>query len=116
MGITAKTIADAITAKQRNKQLVAKTEKLEIELKRLRGQYADINEYKQDVMREVVITKTRLLAIPAKIAPRLHAAQSVTEVHQLLLTEIRDVLTELSEGTDRVGEKYSGNAEGGADA
>ncbi len=106
MAITAKTIADAITAKQRNKQLVAKTEKLEIELARMKREYVPLSEYKGDVIKEVVICKTRLLGLPAKIAPRLHVAESVQAVAAILLQEMRDILNELANGVDEVHSRY----------
>lgn len=78
---------------------------------RLAKGQADAQEMRNDVMRGLVVLvtdvaaivgrqfssiRTRLLAIPAERAMRIHQASTVPETQQLLHDAVHDVLTELS--------------------
>jgi phage terminase Nu1 subunit (DNA packaging protein) len=73
----------------------------ELELARERERLLEIDAVKRLWERIVVAFKTRILAIPTKLAPRLVACQDVGQAKNILEEEMREALGELS--TRRMG-------------
>jgi phage terminase Nu1 subunit (DNA packaging protein) len=68
----------------------------ELELARERGRLLEIEVVKALWERIVVAFKTRILAIPTKLAPRLVACQDLSQAKDMLDQEVREALSELS--------------------
>jgi len=94
----ARTVGDKKLTFERTVRLKKQTEKLTMEVARLRGELVPLEEFKADVVRANLAVKARLLAIPARCVPRLFAAESPVILAAILQTEIRDALVDLSSG------------------
>jgi phage terminase Nu1 subunit (DNA packaging protein) len=68
----------------------------EIELAKLRGEMIELS-HARDIFEKVITpAKTRLLAIPAKLAVQVVACDSVKEAHALLEKELTQALNDIS--------------------
>jgi len=75
----------------------AKREKAEIELAKLKGQMHDAADV-EFVMTNMLITfRTRILAIPDKLAPKVLGIKNLAEISDIISTELTEALKELSE-------------------
>jgi hypothetical protein len=77
---------------------VARLKQIEYDLKS--GAVVDIAEVAKAVGAEYAKVRTRLLAIPAEQAPRLHRCKTVTELQDALLDLITRALEELTRDGD----------------
>ena len=85
------------------RKLAAQTEKLEAEARLLelelaakKGELIEAISVEQEWQELIARTKTRMLGIPAAIAPALASETNATEVQNLLTKEIRRALSALS--------------------
>lgn len=85
----------------------AKADKAEMEAGTMRGDLIPADQVADVVHGAVMVMKTRLLAMPAKIAPLVHAASTIAVAESLIREQVEDALLELSRtkvvGDDRTG-------------
>ena len=88
---------DLIAAKTRLTSI--KADQAEIKLKVMQGEYVSVKEVEARQADEVSRVRTKLLAIPAKLARRLSGqVLSVQEVDAILTEAVNEALNELSGG------------------
>lgn len=75
----------------------AKRELAEIELAQLKGQMHHSAEVEKVMTKMLADFRTRLLALPAKVAPRLIARDEISLIQDMIQIEIYEALSELSE-------------------
>jgi phage terminase Nu1 subunit (DNA packaging protein) len=68
----------------------------EIQLAKIRGEIVNAHDVETEWSRMQAITKTKLLAVPAKIAVRGLACSTPKELQTMIDSEIREALAELS--------------------
>jgi len=73
-----------------------KSELAELEVRKARGELVEVERVVEDWQKNIYVFKTRILAIPSKIAPLITGEKSVKKIHSLLSNEIRTTLNELS--------------------
>ena len=89
---------DLVAAKTRLTSI--KADQAEIKLKVMQGEYVSVKEVEARQAEEVSRVRTKLLAIPAKLARRLSGqVLSVQEVDAILTEAVNEALNELSGGT-----------------
>ena len=76
--------------------LKAKTQKAEIELGALERRYINADEVEKEWSEAMLIFRNKMLALPNKCASLVHVGQSPAQVFDILNTEIRNALFELS--------------------
>lgn len=77
----------------------ARADLAEMERKRVAGILLPADQVDEMWSRIVAVVKTRILAIPAKMAPRLLVLKRATEIEDALEKEVRDALEEIA-GTE----------------
>lgn len=87
---------DETLAKQRTRLTKNKADIAEMEQSRLRGELLPANEVRAGWSQIVAQIKTRLLAIPSKIAARLAVMRTAAECKALVNAEIREALEALA--------------------
>lgn len=80
----------------RAKLTTAKAEIARIHRDRLAGKVIDVEAVEQAWSTVLSVVRTRLLALPAKVAARVKMAATVVEVAQIIRDEIYDILNELA--------------------
>lgn len=89
--------ADLIAAKTRLTN--AKAAQAEIKLKVMQGEYVPLKEVEARQADEVSRVRTKMLAIPAKVARKLADQKlSAPEISRIIMEEIAEALSELSTG------------------
>jgi phage terminase Nu1 subunit (DNA packaging protein) len=73
-----------------------------LERAKLEGELIEVAEVRTWMLSAFSVTRTRLLALPAKCAAKLGMAATLTERHNILKTEIHALLTELANSGDEV--------------
>jgi len=86
-----KTLADA-----RIKSESMRAEMLELEFKKKRGELIEREKVIEICTGIIMISKTKLLSIPTKVAPLVIGIESIKKIKSIIDKEIRIVLTELS--------------------
>lgn len=96
----------------------ARADKMELEVQEARGELARVDELRDLWIRRVVNFKTRMLAIPRKVAPSLVGKKKAAQIEQELDTEIREGLEEIAnaEPLGGVGPRHSGSSEAASGA
>lgn len=90
-------VGDATTEEEAKRRLsIAKAEREEIMLRRLRGEIIDTKVMERILSKAIMDTRSLLLSIPTKIAPVLAAKTDANEVRSELETMIYGALSELS--------------------
>lgn len=89
------------------------SDKAELELAAKRGELVPINQVADVWQSAVLVLKTRLNAIPARLAPRVHAAPTIAAAESEIRGEVDQALEDL--GNVRV-EAKGGNGAGTAGA
>ena len=93
------TNADLIEAKTRLTNI--KADQAELKLKVMQGEYISVDEVNKRQAEEVARVRTKLLAIPSKLARRLSGQVfSVQEVSEVLTEAVTEALNELSGGAE----------------
>lgn len=86
---------DLIEAKTRLTN--AKAAQAEIKLKLMQGEFVPLKEVQKKQADEISRVRTKLLALPAKLARQMaDTRMSASAVNELLTREINEALTELS--------------------
>jgi hypothetical protein len=80
----------------RRREMVAAAKMRELALAREAGKVSDNAEVAEKVGKRLSIVRSRMLAIPPKLAQQLAALNTAEACHALLDAEVRDALTELS--------------------
>jgi phage terminase Nu1 subunit (DNA packaging protein) len=96
-----KAIGDSKPDDQENaelRKLSAEASLAELKLARERGQLVTVEDAGKVWTKQVTTLRTRLLAIPAKLAGQVVGAKSPEEVRACLDEEINDALNELADG------------------
>lgn len=75
----------------------AKREMAEIKLAKLKGQMHDAADIELVMTNMLVTFRTRILAIPDKLAPKVLGVKNLSEISDAINTELLEALTELSE-------------------
>lgn len=83
-----------------NRKLSADASLAELKLHRELGQLAKIEDAERIWTRQVSACRTKLLALPSKLAPVALSANSVEEIRSLFERELHEALNELDGGTD----------------
>ena len=73
-----------------------KADLAQLELKKKSGELIPVDEVVRDWGQMITACKTRLLALPSKISPRLPGCDDVREMEQIIKSEILEALDELS--------------------
>ncbi len=68
----------------------------QLEYERLSGQVVDAEAVKKEAFRVARITRDSMLAIPDRLAAELAGVTEPFEVHQKMMSEIRNAITEVS--------------------
>jgi hypothetical protein len=89
---------------ERLKRLRHQNAKLSIEVKRLRGQLAPVEEVKRAVLAANTVVKQRLLALPSKLALQLSLLTNPAEIEALLREQLTDTINELAYEQERAGQ------------
>ena len=93
---------------ERAKLVRAKREAQELELK-IRKNEVHASEEIEQVMTDMLIRfKTRLMAIPAKLSPRLAKKKDETEIFKIIKSAVDEALEELSDFNAAFGEAEDG--------
>lgn len=88
---------DLIAAKTRLTSI--KADQAELKLKIMQGEYVSVKEVEARQADEVSRVRTKLLALPAKLARQMeYLSMSAQSIEQLLMHEITEALNELSGG------------------
>ena len=74
----------------------AKAKKAEIELGALERRYINADEVEKEWSEAMLIFRNKMLALPNKCASLVHVGQSPAKVFEIINTEIRNALFELS--------------------
>lgn len=80
----------------------AKREKAEIQLAEMKSKMHRAEDVEYALSDMITRVKQKLRSIPVKVAPRLTAGGEATVIQNMLLNEVDDCLTELSEYTPRL--------------
>lgn len=92
----------------RTRDKLATAQLKEIELARQRGQVVNVDDVKEIVCEDYAVVRSRILAIPGRLAQTCAIEADAEAVQRLIMAEVRDALSELSyEGISR---GDSGNA------
>jgi hypothetical protein len=75
----------------------AKREMAEIKLAKLKNQMHDASDVELVMTNMLVTFRTRILAIPDKVAPRVIGLKNLSEISDAINNELLEALTELSE-------------------
>lgn len=81
-------------------KLAAERALAELELARVSGEMVRIDQVVETVDQDYANVRARILLIPNKLAPRVPRIRTVAEARKLLHDELREVLHELSSGTE----------------
>lgn len=87
--------AGLLKADQEARRMKAMADKAEMEVAEMRGQLVPVDQIADSLHGAIVIMKTRLAAIPAKVAPIAHAAPSVAAAEKLIRDQVDEALAEL---------------------
>ena len=91
---TKKDAPDYYVERARHEQF--KADLAQLELKKKSGELIPVEEVVKDWGQMITACKTKLLALPSKISPRLPGCDDVREMEQLIKAEIIEALDELS--------------------
>lgn len=86
------------TAQQRLKKMTLQNEKLQMQVRQLRGELAPVQDLKSEVIKANHVVKNKLLGLPSRLAPRLSGMTEPGEIQQTLRHEIEEALSELAYG------------------
>ncbi|MGG1599324.1 hypothetical protein [Paenibacillus naphthalenovorans] len=75
----------------------AKREIAELKLAKLKNHMHDAADVEQVMTNMLVIFRSRILSIPDKVAPKVLGVKNVSQISDLINTEVLEALTELSE-------------------
>ena len=76
----------------------AKAEQAEIKLKVMQGEFVPLREVEARQAEEISRVRTKMLALPTKLARRLSGqVYSIQEVSEVLTKAVNEALTELSQ-------------------
>jgi phage terminase Nu1 subunit (DNA packaging protein) len=75
----------------------AKREMAEIKLAKLKNQMHDAADVEFVMTNMLVTFRNRILAIPDKVAPKVLGVKNLSEISDIISTELHEALTELSE-------------------
>ncbi len=78
-------------------------EREELLLAELRGELLRVDVLRAVLSRRFIEVRDAFMALPARLAPTLAAKSSINEVHALLDSRIRDVLTDVAYRSDPTG-------------
>ena len=87
--------ASAIKADEEARRMKALADKAEMEVAEMRGQLVPADQIAEALHGAIIIMKTRLAGIPAKVAPIAHAAPSVAAAEKLIRDQVDEALAEL---------------------
>lgn len=85
----------AIKTDEEARRMRALADKAEMEVAEMRGQLVPADQIAEAMHGAVVIMKTRLSGIPAKVAPIAHAAPSIAAAEKLIRDQIDETLADL---------------------
>jgi len=74
----------------------ARADKIELELKLKRGEVVERSEVDHEWGELIAALRAKILAVPRKVAPQVHASESVSECEKILKGAVREALLELS--------------------
>lgn len=74
----------------------AQADKTELELAKLRGELVEIEVAAKTIGEEYAVVRAKLLGLPTRAAPLVHACNSVPEVNGILSDLVYEALAELS--------------------
>lgn len=83
-------------ATARLKRLNTQNSKLNIELRKLRGQVGDINAHRREVLAANSVVKQQVRALAFRLAPTLAATDDPREVQRILLEAIDECMNDLA--------------------
>ncbi|CDX01288.1 Hypothetical protein DPCES_1401 [Desulfitobacterium hafniense] len=100
--------AEAIYMAEKTKHEAAKRQIAEIELAQMRGQMHDAKDVEREMSKMLAAFRTRMIALPSKVAPMLIAQNEISVIQDLIQKEIYEALYELSNYDPELfrGEKY----------
>ena len=81
--------------KLKERELTAKTEKLELELEVMREKKIDVLEVERTVRDEYTIVRQRLIGLPAKLAKPLSFIEDPKAIQEMVMDNINECLEEL---------------------
>lgn len=87
--------SSAIKADEEARRMKALADKAEMEVAEMRGELVPADQIAEALHGAVIIMKTRLAGIPAKVAPIAHAAPSVAAAEKLIRDQVDEALAEL---------------------
>ena len=93
---------------ERAKLVRAKREAQELELKIRKNEVHASAEIEQVMTDMLIRFKTRLMAIPAKLSPRLAKKKDETEIFKIIKSAVDEALEELSDFNAAFGEAEDG--------
>ena len=82
-------------AEERLKRLRHQNSKLSLEVRKLKGQLAPIEELKREVLAANQVVKQKLLSLPTRLAPPLAGNSNPAEIEALIREAITDAVNEL---------------------
>jgi phage terminase Nu1 subunit (DNA packaging protein) len=88
--------ADASQDSWSDRKRRAATETAEMELAILKGEYAPLGELKEMIALATSIARSKLYAIPTKLAPRLHDGLTIAQKEAMIRAEIDKAMESLS--------------------
>jgi len=92
--------ADPELAEAHKRRAVARARLAEAMADKASGEYVGLDVVERTLGQVILLSRNRLLKIPAAVASRVACCTSETEVESLLQTVIEDVLRALSRGID----------------
>lgn len=87
----------------------AQAEKTEIQNSILRGDLVPAEDVEREWTKFIMACRTRLLALPTKLAPRISKIKSVSEIEDVLRSNICEALEELAAYDDGAYGKHNLN-------
>lgn len=90
---------------QRERKLAAEAERAEIELRELKGELIPLPWIEKTWADIIVTTRSRLMAVPARVTPRIVGEQDRSRIQQSIDGEIREALIEISRSVRGIPER-----------
>lgn len=84
--------------RERARLAKAQADRTELELRKRRGEVAEVGEFEQAWTTLLLNFRTRMLALPVRATPLVAACQALPEVQEELRKLVHEALTELSTG------------------
>lgn len=81
---------------EKSRKMRAEADIAEAEAEKLKGNLVTAEEVSRAIQEDYLYIKQRLRTIPSRVAAILIAAKDITEIKEILITEIDDILNELS--------------------